>query len=89
MARLNLRIDLSPAGALGPGKVRLLEQIDTHGSIAAAARSMKMSYRRAWLLIDSMNRCFREPVVSAKLGGSHGGVPVSGTTRQRKDDIVI
>jgi molybdate transport system regulatory protein len=73
MARLSLRIDLGPAGALGPGRVRLLEQIDMLGSISAAARSMRMSYRRAWLHVDSMNRCFRRPVVDAKLGGKHGG----------------
>lgn len=73
MAKLKLRIDLGPAGALGPGKVRLLELVGDLGSISAAARSMHMSYRRAWLHIDSMNKCFRTPVISAKLGGRHGG----------------
>lgn len=73
MARLILRIDLAPAGALGPGKIHLLELIDEVGSISAAARAMRMSYRRAWLHIDSMNKCFRDPVVDAKLGGRHGG----------------
>lgn len=59
--------------ALGPGKVRLLELIDEHGSIAAAARAMAMSYRRAWLLIEELNLCFREPVVAAHPGGRRGG----------------
>ena len=65
MAKLRVRIDLEPAGAIGPGKVRLLESVEALGSISAAARSMKMSYRRAWLLIDSLNRSFREPVVKS------------------------
>lgn len=59
--------------ALGPGKVELLEGIGRLGSIAAAGRQMQMSYRRAWLLIDTMNRCFREPLVEAKKGGLQGG----------------
>lgn len=73
MAKLRVRIDLEPAGAIGPGKVRLLESVEALGSISAAARSMRMSYRRAWLLIDSMNRSFREPVVEARPGGKSGG----------------
>ncbi|MFO0996455.1 MAG: winged helix-turn-helix domain-containing protein [Alphaproteobacteria bacterium] len=73
MARVFLRIDLGPAGAIGPGKVRLLEHIGDSGSISAAARAMRMSYRRAWLLIDALNKCFGRPVVSASTGGSHGG----------------
>jgi molybdate transport system regulatory protein len=59
--------------ALGPGKVELLELIDSLGSISAAGRQMGMSYRRAWLLIDTMNRCFRQPVVEASKGGVNGG----------------
>jgi molybdate transport system regulatory protein len=59
--------------ALGPGKVELLEGIVELGSIAAAGRRMKMSYRRAWLLIDTMNRSFREPIVAASKGGVDGG----------------
>ncbi|MCC7275737.1 MAG: LysR family transcriptional regulator [Alphaproteobacteria bacterium] len=72
-ARLTLRIDLGEHGALGPGKVRLLELIDGHGSISAAGRAMGMSYRRAWLLVDSLNQTFRDPVVSTQHGGSGGG----------------
>lgn len=59
--------------AVGPGKVDLLEAIRATGSITAAARSLGMSYRRAWLLVDTMNRCFRKPVVEAEAGGKRGG----------------
>ncbi|HYG85665.1 MAG TPA: winged helix-turn-helix domain-containing protein [Azospirillum sp.] len=73
MTRLRLRIDFEPGGSLGPGKVRLLEEVRTTGSISAAARTLDMSYRRAWLLVDDLNRMFREPVVSAAVGGKRGG----------------
>jgi molybdate transport system regulatory protein len=59
--------------ALGPGKVDLLEAIAKTGSITSAARVLGMSYRRAWLLVDTMNRSFRNPVVEAESGGSRGG----------------
>ena len=59
--------------AMGPGKADLLDAIAQAGSISAAARSMNMSYRRAWLLVDAMNRCFREPLVGAAAGGPKGG----------------
>ena len=64
---------LTPARALGPGKARLLESIRDTGSISAAARDMGMSYKRAWLLLDSMNQAFTEPVVTAAPGGTGGG----------------
>jgi molybdate transport system regulatory protein len=73
MAKLTLRVDFADATRLGPGKIRLLELIGEHGSISAAGRSMGMSYRRAWLLVDSLNRSFKEPVVLTQLGGSGGG----------------
>ena len=73
MTRLTLRIDFDDERQLGPGKVRLLELIDSCGSISAAGRQMGMSYRRAWLLVDSLNRCFREPLVAAQVGGVKGG----------------
>ena len=73
MAKLTLRVDFDDATRLGPGKVRLLELIAECGSISAAGRGMGMSYRRAWLLVDSLNRCFKEPVVLTQLGGSGGG----------------
>lgn len=71
--RLTLRIDFGSAGAIGPGKIRLLEAIQKTGSISQAGRSLRMSYRRAWLLVDDLNRCFREPVVTTKPGGTRGG----------------
>ncbi len=73
MARLVLRIDFDEGRALGPGKVRLLELVGETGSISAAGRAMNMSYRRAWLLVDALNRTFREPVVAARGGGAGGG----------------
>ena len=73
MARLTLRIDLAPLGAIGPGKIRLLELVGETGSISAAGRAMEMSYRRAWLLIDALNHLFRKPLVTTKLGGKAGG----------------
>jgi len=73
MSRLNLRIDFDEDRAIGPGKVKLLELIDALGSISAAGRQMSMSYRRAWLLVDSLNKCFREPLVASHAGGTHGG----------------
>ncbi len=71
--RLTLRIDFGANRSIGPGKIRLLEAIDDSGSISKAGRALGMSYRRAWLLIDDMNRCFRRAVVSARPGGSQGG----------------
>jgi|SRR6185437_1208796 molybdate transport system regulatory protein len=73
MARLSLRVDLGAAGAIGPGKMRLLETIAATGSISAAGRALGMSYRRAWSLVDEMNACFRQPVVSVAIGGKAGG----------------
>ena len=73
MAKLTIRIDLSDHGAIGPGKIRLLELVGESGSISAAGRAMNMSYRRAWMLIDNLNRCFRSPVVETQLGGTRGG----------------
>jgi molybdate transport system regulatory protein len=72
-ARLTLRVDLDEDRAVGPGKIRLLEAIRDTGSITKAGLALGMSYRRAWLLVDDLNNCFREPVVAAQVGGSHGG----------------
>jgi molybdate transport system regulatory protein len=68
-----LRILLGEAIALGPGKAALLATIASTGSISAAARAMGMSYRRAWILVDEMNRAFRAPVVASEAGGRRGG----------------
>ena len=73
MAKLSLRVDFDTADSVGRGKIRLLELLQETGSIAAAGRAMSMSYRRAWLLVDALNRSFREPVVATKMGGSGGG----------------
>lgn len=68
-----LRITKGPDIAIGPGKIDLLEAIARTGSISAAAKSLGMSYRRAWLLVDMMNRCFESAVVAAGAGGARGG----------------
>lgn len=59
--------------AMGPGKADLLDAIAAHGSISAAGRAMDMSYRRAWLLVDAMNRCWCEPLVETSPGRAKGG----------------
>jgi molybdate transport system regulatory protein len=71
--QFRLRIVKGEDIAVGPGKVDLLEAIGATGSISAAAKALGMSYRRAWLLVDTMNRCFAEPVVATEAGGAHGG----------------
>jgi molybdate transport system regulatory protein len=71
--RLTVRIDFGAERALGPGKIRLLEAIGKTGSISRAGRALGMSYRRAWLLVDDMNRSFRAPVVATQPGGVRGG----------------
>lgn len=73
VAKTRIRILLGSAFAIGPGKADLLQAIEQNGSISAAARSLGMSYRRAWLLVDTMNQCFREPVVDTATGGKGGG----------------
>lgn len=72
---VQFRLRLYRAGdtALGPGKVALLEAIAETGSISAAARRFGMSYRRAWQLVDEMNRAFAQPAVVSATGGAHGG----------------
>lgn len=71
--RLRFRLILGHSTAIGPGKVDLLAAVAETGSISAAGRSMGMSYKKAWYLIDTMNRCFREPLVVASKGGSGRG----------------
>lgn len=68
-----LRIAMGEGLILGPGKVDLLDAIARTGSISAASRDMGMSYRRAWLLVDAMNRMFESPLVIAAPGGARGG----------------
>lgn len=59
--------------AVGPGKAALLAAVQEAGSISAAARSLGMSYKRAWYLLDTMNRCFSSPVVETVKGGRDRG----------------
>ena len=59
--------------AMGPGKAELVEQIARTGSISAAARTMDMSYRRAWQLVEALNKTYREPIVLTATGGARGG----------------
>lgn len=75
---IRFRVVLGRSIAIGPGKADLLAAVAETGSISAAARSMGMSYKKAWYLIDTMNRCFREPLVTASKGGrGYGGARVT------------
>ena len=71
--RLTIRLDFDDSRRLGPGKVALLESIGETGSISAAGRVHAMSYRKAWLLVEEMNRMFASPLVAARPGGVKGG----------------
>jgi molybdate transport system regulatory protein len=73
MARLTIRIDFDGGPAFGPGKADLLEAIAAEGSIRKAAARLGMSYRRAWLLVKSVEKTLGMPVVAATSGGRKGG----------------
>jgi molybdate transport system regulatory protein len=73
LPRLSVRIDLGETSRIGPGKILLLENIRSHGSISAAGRAMDMSYKRAWDLVDEINRIFRQAAVERQTGGRNGG----------------
>lgn len=75
MAAKNIKVRIYHGNvpAIGPGKADLLEAIARSGSISAAARDMGMSYKRAWDLVDIMNRSFRQPLVTTAKGGAAGG----------------
>jgi molybdate transport system regulatory protein len=87
---LSVRIDLDAEGRIGPGKIQLLENIRELGSISAAGRAMDMSYKRAWDLVDEVNRICRRAAVERQTGGKNGGgavltpFGVSLVTRYRK-----
>ena len=85
--RLSIRIDLASVDRIGPGKIALLEAIRSTGSISAAARSLGMSYRRAWLLVEQINDALREPAVTAETGGRHGGGAVVTAVGERVVDL--
>ena len=70
---LSVRIDLDTEGRIGPGKIQLLENIRALGSISAAGRAMDMSYKRAWDLVDEINRICRQAAVERQTGGKNGG----------------
>ena len=70
---LSVRIDLDTEGRIGPGKIQLLENIQACGSISAAGRAMDMSYKRAWDLVDEINRICRRAAVERQTGGKNGG----------------
>ena len=70
--KVKIQILCAQEVAMGPGKANLLDAIRKHGSISAASRAMDMSYRRAWLLVDTMNRCWAQPLVQAFPGRARG-----------------
>jgi molybdate transport system regulatory protein len=73
LPQLSVRIDLDSEGRIGPGKIELLEQIREQGSISAAGRAMDMSYKRAWDLVDEINRICGHAAVEPQAGGKNGG----------------
>lgn len=70
---IRFRIDFAKNSNVGPGKIDLLEAIRASGSLSQAARDIGMSYRRAWLLLESLNASFRDPPTIASRGGKGGG----------------
>ena len=70
---LSVRIDLATEGRIGPGKIQLLENIRSCGSISAAGRAMNMSYKRAWDLVDEINHICKRAAVERQAGGKNGG----------------
>ncbi len=75
---MRFRIDFGVDEAVGPGKIALLEHISTSGSLSQAARDLKMSYARAWKLLESLNVCFVKPVAVMSTGGRGGGGAAGG-----------
>ena len=71
--RLSIRIDLASGARIGPGKVAVLEEIARSGSISAAGRALRMSYRRTWELVEDLNKSIGMPVVATAAGGNGGG----------------
>ena len=73
MAKLTIRIDFDSGASIGPGKVRLLEEIEKTGSIRKAAEAVGMSFRQAWLLLRAIEEMFGQPVILTVRGGVRGG----------------
>ena len=87
MPTVRFRVDFNARCSVGVGKIQLLEAIATAGSLSQAARMLKMSYRRAWLLLEDMNCSFDEPVACTSVGGrGGGGVALSAFGRRLIDD---
>ena len=87
VVRFRMRITVGDVIAIGPGKIELLEAVERTGSITAAARSLDMSYRRAWILLDTLNRSLREPAVDSARGGEQGGGSALTETGRRLIDL--
>ncbi len=85
--RFRMRVTQGEVIAVGPGKIALLEAVDKTGSITAAAKSLDMSYRRAWLLLDELNRSLRTAAVDSAKGGTAGGGSV--LTREGRELIAL
>ncbi|MDR3373315.1 MAG: LysR family transcriptional regulator [Ancalomicrobiaceae bacterium] len=81
MISLRLYLSIEPETRIGPGKVRLLEEVGASGSISAAARTLGMTYRRAWELIHHMNEAFGQPIVTGTTG-SLGGAELTDVGRE-------
>jgi molybdate transport system regulatory protein len=80
---VRFRVDFSRLCSIGPGKVELLESIERTGSLTQAARALGLSYRRAWLLLNDINRSFGEPVTIARMGGHlRGGMTLTAVGKQ-------
>jgi molybdate transport system regulatory protein len=77
-ARIEVSIVIGSGARIGPDKAALLESVRDAGSISGAARNMGMQYKRAWMLLDSMNRDFRQPVVKSIIGGAYAGAVLTG-----------
>src|SRR5271168_2266098 len=73
MSRLTIRVDFETGASLGPGKIRLLEEIEKTGSIRNAAEAVGMSFRQGWLLLKAIEEMFGQPVITTHRGGSRGG----------------
>lgn len=81
--KLKVQVLCGPLGAMGPGKADLMEAIDRTGSISAAGRELGMSYRRAWVLVAEMNRCWTDRLVETRSGGGdQGGARLTDTGRE-------
>jgi len=85
--QLHLRVIKGRHRAIGPGKIALLEAIRDTGSISAAARKLRMSYRRAWMLVDDLNRRLSKAVVEATPGGKSGGGTTLSPTGHKLVDL--